>query len=68
MIKVYEKKVSKVTYWVLSKQIEERTSKKDVRVYPVYDKKKDICGIRVTLLNNKDDEMVKYTLRIRNAA
>ena len=70
-MKNFEKKLNnKYAYKVLSKRINERTNKKNVRVYPVYDKKFNITGIQVTLIKeNKFDEfMIRQTLHIIEAA
>lgn len=70
-MKNFEKKLNnKYAYKVLSKRINERTNKKNVRVYPLYDKKFNITGIQVTLIKeNKFDEfMIRQTLRIIEAA
>ena len=70
-MKNFEKKLNnKYVYKVLSKRINERTNKKNVRVYPVYDKKFNITGIQVTLIKeNKFDEfMIRQTLHIIEAA
>ena len=69
-MKTYEKALNnKYSYMVISKQIKERINK-DVRVYPVYDKKLNIIGIKVILVreNKYADWMIKQTLRINEAA
>lgn len=72
MIKTYSKKVGKVGYYVLSKQIKERLhdEKKSVRIYPVYDKTMAITGIKVTAMINESNKwinsMINYTLRLQS--
>lgn len=75
MIKTYEKKpVGYYAYLVLSKRIKDRLgkAKKDVRVYPIYDKDMEVIGIKVTAMidqgNKWIDSMIQQTLHLRSAA
>lgn len=75
MIKTYEKKpVGYYAYLVLSKRIKDRLgkAKKDVRVYPIYDKNLEVIGIKVTAMINYDnkwiDSMIRQTLHLIEAA
>lgn len=74
-IKTYIKKpVEELAYAEYSHRIRNRLGKayKDVRIYPIYDKAKDIVGIRVTVMFNKDnkwiDQVIKQTLHIIESA
>lgn len=70
-MKIFEKKLNnKYSYKFLSKQIHDRTDKKNVRVYPAYDKKLNITGIQVTMIkyNKYDEFIICQTLHLQKTA
>lgn len=70
-MKIYEKGLNnKYSYRYIRNRIYTVLSRKDVQVYPTYNKYMDISGIQVTIMNDTktNNFIVKQILRIEKSA